>query len=302
MSQKSSGDYEETGRYLGYDKGIKKYLLLPFRITKNSLASSLYVDIGFLFLALVPISLYAFLKIRKEPPAKITREVLIVGSVYWIIWTFSSTGIIWYGFSGFIFLFFALVEAHHYIQNQPNRFLAGFTNLILIVWFVCAIFLRLANLPKYNIGLDPGGIRYARGDSTPEDNLRQKFGYAKAIETINKDIAENPGNPPKVYRVGTFYKYLIARNDETVIDDQMLDIFAYYYQDQNDTKLIERFKNAGIKYMIIDRGMRNVDKTPERSYVKKYDRFEGLIRKNASVNFGIMSDPTDEKIFIIRIY
>lgn len=304
MRQRRTGDKVEVGRYIGYDNGIKKYLLLPLRLTSNSLVFGPYLNTGYLFLAFIPLVLLLLIKHKKLSRKGIDYfyEVVIFGTIFWLGWLFSSPGIVWYGFAGFIFLLLVLIEVYHYIRSNFSWPIVLFSHIAVISWLIIALFLRFSYLPQQNIMTSPDILKYARGEITGDDVEKALFGrYLSVINEINKDIYSNPLNPPKVYRVGTFYKYFIAKNDETVCDDQLLDKFAYAYQDKDDKKLLERFKNMGFEYIIFDVSLKNVDNSPEQSLSKKYGEFKNFINNNSS-NFVLLSDPYDEQTLILKIY
>lgn len=300
MKERRTGDREEVLRYIGYEKGVKKYLLLPFRATNNTLTNGLYVDIGYLFLIFVPICFFYYLTLtkNKKEENKIFKEIFIFSSIFWILWIFSASGIIWYGYSGFIFLLILLIEGLFLVSR--TRYLKYISYILILIWLTSVLFLKSTVLPSYNIVVDPENFRFARGEIDEKTLIDEMFNpYIKVMRAISEDIDQNPQNPPKVYRVGTFYKYFISKNDKTVLDDQMLDKFTFAYQDRDDQKMLERLQNNNIKYLIVDKNMVNVDVTPEKSFVKKYNDFMSFLMRNSN-NFILLSDRTDEKTLILE--
>lgn len=301
MRDNSTGGREEVGRYIGYDKWYKKYLLLPFRTTTNYFVSGTYIDISFLFLAFVPLALLLYFKDKDKSKKRIFFEMGVLAIIFWLIWAFTASGIIWYGLSGFIFLLLLLVEALYQIRVNCHRFVYYFCIICVVIWFICATALRTTFIPSYNLVLDPASLKYARGEFDQKMYLDNKFQpYIGIIDTINQDIKTNLNNPPIVYRVGTFYKYMIDYNDRTVLDDQMLDKFAFAFQDKDYQKTLERFKNTGIKYLIIDRSLMNLDSTPEKSLVNKGVDFLNFLQQNQT-NLQLLNDPKDDKIMIFKV-
>lgn len=301
MKNNSTGNREELGRYIGYDKWYKKYLLLPFRVTQNKYISGPFVDIGYLFLGLLPLVLLVYFKIKTGKVKTLLLEIAILGFIFWVIWIFTASNIIWYGLSGFIFLVLLLVEVYDGVKNNFKCFLYYFIFVIVLIWLISATVVRTTFLPAYNIVIDPTGLEYARGEINNNDYVNNKFQpYATIIDNINAEIRQNPSNPPKIYRVGTFYKYMITLNDKTVLDDQMLDKFMYVYQDKDASKTLERFKNTGIKYIIMDRNLINIDKTPDQSLVKKGNDFNDFIQKNGG-KLELLTSPDDGRLMILKV-
>jgi len=71
---------EEIQRYMGYEPLMPRYLSLPYDATTNSNVNGPFVDIGFLFMALIPvIFLFGF---RKKPMYGIVCMVLLLGILY----------------------------------------------------------------------------------------------------------------------------------------------------------------------------------------------------------------------------
>lgn len=309
MSTKSTGGREEVGRYIGYDKAWKKYLLLPIRVTQNHFITGTYIDISFLFLAFVPLFFLFCIFRKKEKGKKLIFEMAILTLTYWLLWAYVASGIIWYGLSGFIFLMILLLETLDFTKNYFNRFLYLFIMIVIVFWLASTTILRTTFLMEYSLAIDPIGLQYARGEIDKKKYADGKFQpYLGIVDQINQDIEKNKSafvnekkdNPPKIYRIGTMYKYMIKDNDRTVLDDQLLDVFAYAYQDKDDQKMMERFINSGIKYLIIDRNLMNLDSTPEKSLVAKGNLFLNFLKNNNS-RFELLTSPEDTRMMIFRI-
>lgn len=301
MKTKSTGVSEELGRYTGYESWYKKYLFLPIRITRDSMVTGSYIDIGFLFLGFVPLAYFLMLKKRQREERRWLTEIAALALIFYLFWLFLASGVIWYGLSGFIFLVLLLVEALNSIRQNYGRFLSYFTFGYLTIWLVCATVLRTTILPNYGLIIDPIGLKYARGEIDEKLYLENKFQpYIYLIDMINQDIGQNSDNPPKVYRVGTYYKYMIIHNNKTVLDDQMLDKFAFAYQDKDDKKTMERFKNTGIKYLLIDRNLMNIDSTPDKTLLSKGNDFLNFLKNNQD-SLQLLTNPNDERVMIFKI-
>lgn len=303
----STGVHEEQGRYAGFDQGIRKYLSLPFTVTFHPLVSGMYVDIGYLFLALIPLGIIFFIRKPliemdsrfRENDNKMLYEILFVGIIYWLMWGLFAKGVIWYGFGGFIFLFLFIVEIIHQLKKEFWTGLRFAANSAIILWLLCTLCLRTANLPFYASFVDPLGLAYAGGVIDGEGYMKQKIPtYLTIMKIVNGDIDADKNNPPKIYRVGTFIKYFIHQNNTLVLDDNQLDIFMSLSRDQDDKKTIARFKNAGFKYMIIDTNTAKIDKTPGRTLKAKYRALTKFIKQNPSGLKVIIDQPENAIMFI----
>lgn len=71
---------EEIQRYMGYEPLLPRYLTLPYDATTNTNVVGPFVDIGYLFMALIPVFfLYGF---RRKPLYGILSMVLLLGLLY----------------------------------------------------------------------------------------------------------------------------------------------------------------------------------------------------------------------------
>jgi len=228
-------------------------------------------------------------------------EILFVGIIYWLMWGFFAKGVIWYGFGGFIFLFLFIVEIIHQLKKEYWTGLRFAANSAIILWLLCTLCLRTANLPFYASFVDPLGLAYAGGVIDGEVYMKQKIPtYLTIIKIVNGDIDADKNNPPKIYRVGTFIKYFIHQNNTLVLDDNQLDIFMSLSRDQDDQKTIARFKNAGFRYMIIDTNTAMIDKTPGRTLRGKYRALINFIERNRK-DLKVILDNPEYAIKLIQV-
>ena len=298
-----SAEREEIQRFFGFKTGISKYLLAPLSATLNNKTNGQYVDIGFLFLAFVPLIVFFYKRIKIKQPQNFSLllEIFLVNAVFWLSWLFLSAGVIWYGLIGFAFLLLILIETYHQIRTSSPKYFLCIANFLIALWITCALFLRTSTIPINSIAMEAVGIKYARGNINEQDYLKAKFGdLLPAVNIINQDIRDHPDNPPKVLRVGTFLRYLIDRNDVTVLDDNLLDKFNYASQDNNDAKMLERLKNSGFKYIIFDNSGGLFDQTPEKTLLTKYKRLRDFINHNQS-HFKAITNNTSDRMFILQI-
>ena len=296
----STGVQEELGRYAGFDQGIGKYLLLPFTVTFNPVTSGMYVDIGYIFLAFIPLVFLLYVrKPKTENSLSLFHEILLAGGIYWILWSVFAEGVIWYGYGGFIFLLLLIMEIIHFLHNESWKILGYLVRAGIILWLLCALILRVANLPSYAIFIDPVGLSYARGVIDEQGYLKQKIPtYLAILNIINSDIDAHPRTPPKIYRVGTFIKYFIHQNNRLVLDDNQLDVFMYIFQDHDDQKTIARLKNAGFKYIIIDTNTASIDKTPGKTLTAKYQALMKFVQQNPKQLNVVVNEPNNGIMFI----
>ncbi len=108
---------EEIQRYMGYEPLLPRYLTLPYDATTNSNVSGPFVDIGYLFMALIPILfLFGF---RKKPGLGILFMLLLSALLY------ISIG------SGKIFHKNAFMKTHTFTVQNSNDEITSFPSNII---------------------------------------------------------------------------------------------------------------------------------------------------------------------------
>lgn len=285
----ATGVREELGRYLGYAGGWSDYLRLPFTVTLNPLTAGIYVDIGFIFLAFVPLLVFVVALQGAETTGKSLRAVFLgVGIVYWLLWAVLANGVIWYGYGGFVFLILGVVEVIAFLRMMG--WVGPFAAVALGAWISLTLIIRSASLPDAQLSINRLGLDYARSTvMAEEDGSVEAFDgeaflmswiptYVTIRDTVNAAIEADP--TANVYRVGTFTKYFLRDSFARVLDDNQLDVFASAFADHDDERLIQRFKNGKFRYMIIDTNTATIDYTPERSLTKKYEALIDFIYRN----------------------
>ena len=302
MREKATAPREELGRFTGYDPFVKKYLKLPLGILQNSFISGTFVDFGYLIPVFAPIILLLIGRAKKQEIGSHnnTIQLTTLTFAFWLMWLFSASGVIWYGYSGLIFILLLFVESNIQIRRYFSRWFIFMVNALIIIWLMIATCTRLGFLANINLGIEQVGLSYARGNTTAEEYVGLKFNpYLQIVDDINKEIELNPSNPPKIYMIGSFYKYAFERNDKTVLYDQLFDIFMFSNQDKDQQKTIQRIKNSGFDYILFDKNSGAL-KTPDGSVAKKYNDFADFMNQNHE-NFELLSDPYDTRYIFVKI-
>lgn len=75
---------EEIDRYVGFDSGLDKFILLPWKATLNLTQNAFYVIIGFLFLALLPT--FLGIAIWQREKNALSGVAAIAWFAFWIFW------------------------------------------------------------------------------------------------------------------------------------------------------------------------------------------------------------------------
>jgi len=117
---------------------------------------------------------------------------------------------------------------------------------------------------------------------------------------MNQDI------DTKIYRVGTYYNYHIAQNDQRVYEDNQLGLFEdFQKQSRNPREFLDFLKQNGFDYVLFDMNTAGLDNTPEQSLAKKANQFFGILDRspNAQLVFtnNLVKAPEGQRSQIGRL-
>lgn len=293
---------EDYGQYFGYKNNLQAYFKLPLSVTLATSASTPYIDVGFVFLALVPLLLLLliFQGVKGKGEQLITM-VFLSAAVFWIIWDILANGVIWYGLAGFILLILLATEL---LFRLDKLGWAGLKNLcisILTIWLIACLFLRLSYLPEEKLITEPLSLEYGLRKIDASTYLAEKFDlYMPTINKINSEIEANGDSPPRIYMQSSTFIYLMDKNHETVYLDELMDTF-HVLNDNGPSKTLDRLKNLDFQYIFFDHRSADSDKTPDHSYYKKYQELQSFIASNQEhiktlVPFGPLTNISIVKI------
>jgi len=83
-------------------------------------------------------------------------------------------------------------------------------------------------------------------------------------------------NEEKIYRIGTFLTYFISNNYSRYYEDNLVTMFDTYFADStNFDHTVERMKQVGLKYLLVDLNAATIDKNDPRHDLTR--RFELLL-------------------------
>ncbi|MCB0749383.1 MAG: hypothetical protein KDC90_18110, partial [Ignavibacteriae bacterium] len=248
---------------------------------------NLVVSFGLLFV-ITALIVFGIVKDDKKE----SKYLLIILTVYMLLWLMLGAGIYWYGMTGFVIMF-VLLYKYLYDKDSENddtplkivRFLAKFS---VSLWIFLAFFNSFSPTYLKNVGIWPkSSIEYAIGKINADESLTKlNQAYDIAAEAIN--------NVPDsyVFGIGTFINYHINNNFERVYRDNQLDMFSLLVnssktRDEINTKL----KLAGFKYIVVDLNGASIDNTPDKSLTKKFD----ILHEYLAGNPGLKLIATDRK-------
>ena len=228
----------DYGRYT-QDRGnsVLQFLMLPWDATQHASSQIIYSNLSFLFLGLLPILFF----IKK--PSKQFISITLGGLAFWFAWGFLGSGVIWYGFSGFVFLLFWLIASLD-LFIKHSKFTRVFVGIFLVVWVVSGFYLRGNLFFNRTHKLMP----YISGLATYEEFWEYTYpGYEFLTKMFNEDFPEatifttSPAN---------FY-YLIENNEERILFDQFYDDLNCLLYDRDENLFAERLKNSGFDFIVL---------------------------------------------------
>ncbi|MCX6807945.1 MAG: glycosyltransferase family 39 protein [Patescibacteria group bacterium] len=262
-----TGNVEEVGRYTGNLSGIVKYVRLPWDATMNIYINDLYVIIGFLFLALIPIWLFYVPKFREMKIE--SKTLLLFTAVYWIFWSWQGMGISWYGIVMFLPMSVAVA------------ILAGKVQKPLWFKYFLAVIVILSVLANLVLRSDRFGNQvtasYAGGEISNKEFIEQ------VLPSYNEISAMVEKYPGKVWRIGTFIPYFIKNNDRLLMEDNQLDVFKCLDTGENDSATLDRIRKLGFSYFILDLNVATIEQNMQGTLHQKARRFVEFANKNLEI-------------------
>lgn len=254
----------EINQYSGFFKGNPLFtpLVLLWESSINSgLPNNSITDIGFLFLGLLILAIFAFKEAQKKDHD--LKKITLFTLFYILLWAISSQGIIWYGMTLFVGLLF--------IYGQVFR-VEKWSYVILAVWFLITF-----SLHCFEIQMNSRYLLSAGG-------LLSEVNYTEALNPGANEmmsILNSQNNLSKnVYLVGGFVNYFIEQNDQRIYRDYLLDDFMCRFYDENPQIVLDRLREANFGFIIFsDKGI-NFDLDSENILKDRFFKFENFIDNN----------------------
>jgi hypothetical protein len=221
-----------------------------------------------LFLAITFI-IWTTLIFQKKYSEKLALMLLFLLLVF--LWILLSGGIPWYGI--FILPIGVLLIVLGSIQYPIMK---PFIIFSIGLWFFFRISGYYSKKEIQSFVVEAATIQYQIG--VLNENKYQEIltkTPSQLIDFLNQNMAE------KIYRNGTNLHYFLKNNHTRVLEDNQLGTFNMLYQNLPDKiDLISAFENSGFKYLIIDLNMANIDRTPEKTLLAKYENLIKVLYEN----------------------
>lgn len=221
---------------------------------------------------------------------------------YTFFWWILGAGIAYYGM-----LFFPigliLITLGYKELKETNKLIHIIFISLTICWIIGSTSFRLASFNPEVLAdkmLASASMVYGlgRGNRTNAiDVTYRNYSY------VLKEINNNP--TAGVYKAGTFFHYFIDSNDIRVMEDNQLDKISRLQQKytyQGNEEVINAFRRAGYKYLLIDLNLLNVDNSPERTLLKKIEKLNELLSSPSFRVIGtdrVMENNAGESVYTV---
>ena len=118
------------------------------------------------------------------------------------------------------------------------------------------------------------------------------FTLKKESKAINKELTKTIIYPTKeqnnevgIYRIGTFLKYFISENYNRLLEDSLVEKFDTYIYDQDPNVSVQRMKDLGLWYLLVDLNAATIDRDPRHDLTRRY---ENLLKTFTSDNLELI--------------
>ena len=112
------------------------------------------------------------------------------------------------------------------------------------------------------------------------------------IENIGKELYGSILSPKWtdvnekwIYRIGTFMTYLINKNQQRYLDDNLVFEFDTFFYETSPEETIEKMKKVGVGYLLTDLNAATIDRDPRRALTT---RFEHLLLSMRAKNLKLI--------------
>lgn len=287
----STSKAEEVDRYwgVGFSKGWRHYLTLPWRTVMNLDSAGYYVTTIPAFLLLPLLFLLPFLWSRRGRPLL----WLMLGTIFMIVeWTFFANGILWYGIGMFLGL---VVGMEVLIARAPDQWVRWLACLFLTLSIFTAFAMRFWQYDQ-QVNL----YEYPMGKISAKAIRQRTIPHYDLIRDIVLQRHDAMPDRPYVYRVGTFIPYFIPRSLEYLpMTDNQLDFFHCLHQERDPALTLQRMKALGFSSIIFDTNTHTIEKNPNGTLHKKVQMFVDFLNTPSLSLQVLVNDPAAGVAFVL---
>jgi hypothetical protein len=235
--------------------------------------SATYIMLAVLFLLLLKLIQ------ASKSLLNITVTLLMLLLFFWVI---LSSGVPWYGIMlipiGLLTIGFAYERKANLPKFPPSfKMIMGIVmSFQLLIWITFRLSGYYATPQLKGYMAEAATIQYQAG-------YVDEKSYQQVLTKVPTELMDYINSDPKnlIYRNGTNLQYFIENNKKRVFEDNQLGNFELLNAVFSDKVDIARaMEISGIKFLIIDLNMANIDKTPEKSLFKKYEKLIRFLYDN----------------------
>lgn len=241
-----TGTQDDFTRFTAGRGPMADWFFLPWDITMNLTVAAFATEIGFLFLAILPLWLWlGARRLQRQGWRHCLRstsvQLMFFFFGYGLLWVIFAERIPWYGYPAVTLA--SLLSALVINRSQSiSPYLFRFLFILLAISLIgnTVVRLKFAGAPEH--------VRYAGGTLNALDFLETTFPGLKTIQSaINRPAA------PKVYITGSRLRYALDDHTQRTYNDPHLDTFDCLLTTFGTEGVLEKFRELDIQYVFFSR-------------------------------------------------
>ncbi len=257
---------EEVERYVGHETNFFKKVWAVFTSPKIPKYNKRYVDLGFLFVVVLPILVIFAYKLYRN-------LVFWMMVVFFLAWILVLQGGAWYGFPAVILMLILSLKCF-----DKEKIWRGELIAFLVFSMIFGLYSRLFNFPAF---VGHASLMWANSpNKETSDHLAKTF-FTEELAAA-KFINESDKN---LFIVGTMAKFWIDNLDERTYDDPQLDIFNKILDENNSQNTINFLKEHDFQFILYDRYSKTIETDGKGTLNNKVDKFEKFAVENLKIAF-----------------
>lgn len=274
----ATGALEDFERFTSARSTLGQYFFLPWDLTLNLAVTAFAAEIGFLFLAILPLWLIRTRSLTGSPLRTFLEKPTIILAIfalgYFFLWLILAEQIPWYGYPGLALL--ALLTAIAIERFRSPIFLGWFLFALLLVGLIGNTLVRM----KFSAA--PERLQYAAGTITADEFLDTTF---PGLYTLKSAVNENSNI--RIYITGSRLWYAIEHNTERAYMDSHLDTFNCLLEKHGEQGTLEILQTLRIRYIFFSRVLLSELENDERpTFQSKVRRFTDFADESLRILWG----------------
>ncbi|MFZ1654663.1 MAG: hypothetical protein WAT84_02425 [Candidatus Moraniibacteriota bacterium] len=275
----ATGVAEDLARFRNHRGALAAAFFLPWDITMNLTVAAFATEIGFLFLAVLPLWLWYGVRafphlprLRLQSPV-VQFTFFLLG--YGLLWILFAKRVPWYGYPAIALA--ALLTASLIDRSRSfSPYLSRYLMVLLVLSVIGNTLVRL------NFTGTREHLRYAGGTLSAEDYLDTTFPGLKTLRS-----AINRPSLPRVYITGSRLLYAFDDHTQRTFNDPHLDTFNCLFDASGSDGVLETFHALDIQYVFFSRILlRELQHDQNQTFRTKIERFTDFTGHQLRVVWG----------------